>query len=82
LRFELVAHELPRRLLGGGILFVVGFWGVLRVFHRGVDIVGAGNFRVRAIFKGPQMRAVDNGASFYDSEFKTLGIPFACVEKW
>jgi hypothetical protein len=25
---------------------------------------------------------VDNGESFYDSKFKTLGIPAACVEKW
>jgi hypothetical protein len=80
--FELVAHELARRFLPAGILFVARIWGVVGVFHRGVDIVGAGNFRVRAIFKGPQRRAVDNGESVYDSEFKTLGIPSACVEKW
>jgi hypothetical protein len=79
---ELVAHELPRRFLPAGIRFVARLWGVVRVFHRGVDIAGAGNFRVRAIFKGPQRKAVDNGESFYDSEFKTLGIPAACVEKW
>jgi hypothetical protein len=79
---ELVAHELARRLLPPGILFIARFWGVVRVFHRDVDIAGAGNFRVRAIFKGPQRKAVDNGESFYDSEFKTLWIPSACVEKW
>jgi hypothetical protein len=79
---ELVAHELTGRFLPPGILFVARLWAVVRVFHRGVDIVGAGNFRVRAIFRGPQRTAVDNGESFYDSEFKTLGIPSACVEKW
>jgi hypothetical protein len=79
---ELVAHELTRRLLPPGILVVARFWGVVRVFHRGVDIAGAGNFRVRAIFKGLAEEAVDNGESFYDSKFKTLGIPTPCVEKW
>jgi hypothetical protein len=80
--FELVAHELTRRFLPPGILFVARLWGVVRVFHRGVDIVGAGNFRVRAIFTGPAEEGCGQRGEFYDSEFKTLGIPSACVEKW
>jgi hypothetical protein len=46
LLLQLVAHEFARGLLHGAFLVVERLLGVVRVFHRGVDIVGAGNFRV------------------------------------
>jgi hypothetical protein len=43
-----------------------------------VDIVGAGNFRVRAIPDVAADEAVDNGESYFDPEFKTLAALVAC----
>ena len=47
-RFELVADELAGRLRSSAIAFVMWVWGFQVVFHRGVDIFGAGNVRARA----------------------------------
>jgi hypothetical protein len=80
LRLELVGHKLAGRLPSGGIVVVAAVWGLPRLFHRGVDIVGAGNFRVRAISECAADEAVDNGESCFASELKTLSALAACVD--
>ena len=63
-RFEFVADERAGRLRRSAIAFVMGVWGFQEVFHRGVDIVGAGNVRVRANSDLPQRWVVDNAETF------------------
>jgi hypothetical protein len=73
LLLEVVAHELPRRLLPRIIAGMALFGVVFGLFHRHVDIVGGGNAASQAVSPQRQRRGVDNGRGFRVSLTMPIG---------